>query len=206
MKISSVSSLQVAGFISGAGPTGQTGNRHREIWTYKCAVRILLLMLFVLSFRWPFQVLQSAARDCLTIGRWEGLFLWTYLFLRAPSMTSTVCVHILCLLQMKYEQIRALIQRCLIRNVMTRRIIVIHSKQRYRPEYIDWKSKWFLSGKYCFSNKETHFKILHIIYTVKSNLSKHLDTDSSCSFCKLAEETLVHLFLIVLFPSNFGLT
>ncbi len=48
-----------------------------------------------------------------------------------------------------------------------------------------------------FSNKakETHFKILHKIYPVNFNVCKYLYIDRSCSFCKQAEETLIHLFL-----------
>ncbi len=61
---------------------------------------------------------------------------------------------------------------------------------------IYWKRSWLLPGKYCISNKvkETHFKILHKIYPVNFNVSKYLYIDSSCSFCKQAEETVVHLF------------
>ncbi len=61
---------------------------------------------------------------------------------------------------------------------------------------IDWKISWLLPGKFCISNKakETHLKILHNIYPANFNVSKYLDIDSSCSFCKQAEETLVHLF------------
>ncbi len=61
---------------------------------------------------------------------------------------------------------------------------------------IDWKRSWLLPGKYCISNKakETHFTILHKIYPVNLNVSKYLDIDSSCSFCKQAEESLEHLF------------
>ncbi len=61
----------------------------------------------------------------------------------------------------------------------------------------DWKRFWLLTGKYCISNKakETHFKIWHKIYPVNFNVSTYLDIDSSCSFCKQAEESLEHLFL-----------
>ncbi len=43
--------------------------------------------------------------------------------------------------------------------------------------------------------KETHFKIVHKIYPVNFNVCKYLYIERSCSFCKQAEETLVHLFL-----------
>ncbi len=59
---------------------------------------------------------------------------------------------------------------------------------------IDWKRSWLLPGTHCISNKakETHFNILHKIYPVNLNVSKYVD--SSCSFCKQAEESLEHLF------------
>lgn len=63
-------------------------------------------------------------------------------------------------------------------------------------EDIDWNWTWLLPGKYCSSNKvkESHLKILYEIYLVNSSISKLLDIDSSCSLCKQAEDTLVHVF------------
>lgn len=62
---------------------------------------------------------------------------------------------------------------------------------------INWNIVFIQSKKYCINNKsrEVSFKIIHRIYPCKVLLEKMKKvTDNLCSFCKLTEESICHLF------------
>ena len=42
--------------------------------------------------------------------------------------------------------------------------------------------------------KELHFKILHNIYPTNKFVSRFAAVDNKCEFCKIEEETIIHLF------------
>ncbi len=61
---------------------------------------------------------------------------------------------------------------------------------------IHWKRAWLRPEKFCISNKirEVHFKILHNVYPTNSQIASFFDLSNLCVFCKVEEETLLHLF------------
>ena len=61
---------------------------------------------------------------------------------------------------------------------------------------IQWKTAWLLPYKFAISNKlkEVQYKILHHTYPTNQLISKFVDIDSRCVFCKHDEETIIRLF------------
>ena len=61
---------------------------------------------------------------------------------------------------------------------------------------INWQKAWLVPFKFCVTNKirELHLKILHNIYPSKMYISRFLDIDNKCTFCKNELENVTHLF------------
>lgn len=61
---------------------------------------------------------------------------------------------------------------------------------------IHWESTWLLPYTFVIPNKlkELHFKILHSIYPTNKLVSRFAAVDNKCEFCKIEEETIIHLF------------
>ncbi len=73
-------------------------------------------------------------------------------------------------------------------------------------EYIDWKCAWLLPNKYCIKNKvrEVHFKILHLVYPVKTLFLRfHTDVDDGCALCGAEREDAAHLFFKCIYSKMF---
>ena len=79
------------------------------------------------------------------------------------------------------------------------------AKHRWNAIFTDinWNKVFVQSKNYCLTNKirEVSFKIVHRIYPCKILLKKmKRETDELCTFCKISEESLCHLF----FDCNFS--
>lgn len=73
-------------------------------------------------------------------------------------------------------------------------------------ECIEWKYAWLLPKKYCITNKvrEVHFKILHLVYPVKTLFLRfNDDADVRCDFCGTEKEDVVHLFFNCIYSKMF---
>lgn len=85
----------------------------------------------------------------------------------------------------------------------------IQKQNRFRPackahwsskfENINWEKTWLYPFKYSISNKiiETHWKIVHNIYSTNLYIARFTDKEDKCVFCNAEVETLSHLFYVL---------
>lgn len=60
-----------------------------------------------------------------------------------------------------------------------------------------WQKSWSAAFQLPIRNKirEINFKILHNMYPSNESIATFIEIDKTCSFCKLATETILHLFV-----------